>query len=51
VERLQDKVKHSKLGDAGLHAWQGTGVGRVTNPLGAGWVSIVLGLGFVLSFG
>jgi solute:Na+ symporter, SSS family len=48
---LQDKVKASKLGDAGLHAWQGTGVGHVTNPLGASWVSIVLGLGFVLSFG
>jgi SSS family solute:Na+ symporter len=48
---LQDKVKGSKLGDAGLHAWQGTGVGHVTNPLGASWVSIVLGLGFVLSFG
>jgi solute:Na+ symporter, SSS family len=48
---LQDKVKASKLGDAGLHAWQGTGVGDVTNPLGASWVSIVLGLGFVLSFG
>jgi solute:Na+ symporter, SSS family len=48
---LQDKVKASKLGEAGLHAWQGTGVGHVTNPLGASWVSIVLGLGFVLSFG
>jgi SSS family solute:Na+ symporter len=48
---LQDKVKASKLGDLGLHAWQGTGVGHVTNPLGASWVSIVLGLGFVLSFG
>jgi SSS family solute:Na+ symporter len=48
---LEDKVRASKLGEAGLHAWKGTGVGHVTNPLGASWVSIVLGLGFVLSFG
>ncbi len=31
-------------------AWGGTGIGHV-NPLGANWLTIVLGLGFVLSFG
>ncbi|WP_405881898.1 sodium:solute symporter family protein [Streptomyces sp. NBC_01384] len=31
-------------------AWGGTGIGE-TNPLGANWLTIVLGLGFVLSFG
>lgn len=34
-----------------VHAWQGTGIGDVTNPIGANWLAIVLGLGFVLSFG
>ena len=34
-----------------LHAWQGTAVGNVDNPLGATWIAIVFGLGFVLSFG
>jgi SSS family solute:Na+ symporter len=29
----------------------GTGVGHVDNPLGASWIPIVFGLGFVLSFG
>ncbi|WP_369357126.1 sodium:solute symporter family protein [Streptomyces sp. cg2] len=33
-----------------LTAWGGTGIGRA-NPLGANWLTIVLGLGFVLSFG
>ncbi|MGA5583124.1 sodium:solute symporter family protein [Streptomyces thermodiastaticus] len=31
-------------------AWGGTGIGEA-NPLGANWLTIVLGLGFVLSFG
>ena len=47
---LTDKVKHSQLGSAGLHAWQGTGIGS-HNALGSNWIGIVLGLGFVLSFG
>ncbi|PJI93359.1 sodium:solute symporter family protein [Luteimicrobium subarcticum] len=34
-----------------LSAWKGTGIGDVTNPIGANWLAIVLGLGFVLSFG
>ncbi|MCS0635334.1 sodium:solute symporter family protein [Streptomyces sp. LP05-1] len=37
-------------GEAFLHAWSGTGIGEA-NPLGANWLTIVLGLGFVLSFG
>jgi SSS family solute:Na+ symporter len=48
---LQDRVRDSKLGDAGLHAWQGLAVGNVTNPIDANWIAIVFGLGFVLSFG
>ncbi|MFI1798908.1 sodium:solute symporter family protein [Streptomyces sp. NPDC020379] len=37
-------------GDDYLSAWGGTGIGH-SNPLGANWLTIVLGLGFVLSFG
>ena len=48
---LKDKVAATDGGDALLHSWQGTGVGNVTNPLEASWIPIVLGLGFVLSFG
>ena len=33
-----------------MTAWGGTGIGHA-NPLGANWLTIVLGLGFVLSFG
>ncbi|MFI6133080.1 sodium:solute symporter family protein [Micromonospora sp. NPDC051141] len=49
VSGLMDAVRESKLGEAGLHAWQGTG--STDNPLGAHWLGIVFGLGFVLSFG
>jgi solute:Na+ symporter, SSS family len=49
---LQDKISAAKgLGPLALHPWQGTGVGDVTNPIGANWIAIVFGLGFVLSFG
>jgi solute:Na+ symporter, SSS family len=49
---LQDKVTGSKsLGALALHPWEGTGVSNVTNPIGANWIAIVFGLGFVLSFG
>jgi solute:Na+ symporter, SSS family len=51
VGGLKDKVRGSALEDGGLHAWQGLGVGNVTNPIDANWLGIVLGLGFVLSFG
>ena len=33
-----------------MTAWGGTGVGS-PNPLGANWLTVVLGLGFVMSFG
>ncbi|MFC7382712.1 sodium:solute symporter family protein [Sphaerisporangium rhizosphaerae] len=47
---LADKVRRSALGEPGLHAWANTGSADA-NPLGAHWIGIVLGLGFVLSFG
>ena len=50
VHGLAQKVKASTLGDAGLHAWEGLGIGS-HNSLGANWIGVVLGLGFVLSFG
>ncbi|SHG98670.1 solute:Na+ symporter, SSS family [Jatrophihabitans endophyticus] len=41
-----------KGNDTALHAWAGTGVGvDQQNPIGANFIGIVLGLGFVLSFG
>jgi solute:Na+ symporter, SSS family len=49
IDGLFAKVRASDLGDAALHAWQGTG--SSDNPLGANWIGIVFGLGFVLSFG
>src|SRR3954465_8257866 len=51
VDGLADKVRDAKLGEGGLHAWQGLGIGSVTNPIDANGIGIVLGLGFVLSFG
>jgi SSS family solute:Na+ symporter len=52
VGGLKDRVRDAKpLGDPALHAWQGLGIGNVTNPLGSDWVGLVFGLGFVLSFG
>src|SRR5947209_8793507 len=38
VNGLKDRVRHSALGDAGLHAWQGLGIGHVTNPIGGNWL-------------
>jgi SSS family solute:Na+ symporter len=51
INGLQDKVRDTKLGEAGLHVLQGTGVGDVVNPIGSTWIGLVFGLGFVLSFG
>ena len=48
---LREAVRGTEGGEGLLHAWKGTGVGNVTNPLEASWVPIVFGLGFVLSFG
>jgi SSS family solute:Na+ symporter len=44
------KVRQSPLGEAGLHTWSNT-AHATANPLGANWLGIVFGLGFVLSFG
>ncbi|WP_067503118.1 sodium:solute symporter family protein [Actinoplanes sp. TFC3] len=49
IDGLFDAVRNSDLGDAALHTWQGTA--NADNPLGANWIGIVFGLGFVLSFG
>ncbi|AQS69181.1 sodium:solute symporter family protein [Streptomyces pactum] len=46
---LSDSLTQSRGGDF-MTAWGGTGIGN-DNPLGANWLTIVLGLGFVLSFG
>ncbi|MDQ0787472.1 sodium:solute symporter family protein [Streptomyces sp. B3I8] len=46
---LTDSLTKSH-GDNFVTAWGGTGIGSA-NPLGANWLTIVLGLGFVLSFG
>jgi SSS family solute:Na+ symporter len=51
VNGLERKVRHSSLGNLGLHAWRGLGIGHVTNPIGGDWLVMVLGLGFVLGFG
>src|ERR1700754_2814959 len=48
---LQDKFKQTDVGEAGLHALQGTQIGDVVNPIGVSWIGIVFGLGFVLAFG
>ena len=47
---LKDKVAGTQLGSEAFSTWGGTNVGHWTNPLGD-WIGIVMGLGFVLSFG
>ena len=47
---LQHRVASSPLGPHSFSTWRGTEVGHWTNPLGD-WIGIVMGLGFVLSFG
>ncbi|MEU4891096.1 sodium:solute symporter family protein [Streptomyces sp. NPDC044780] len=46
---LKDSLVASH-GENFVSAWGGTGIGS-QNPLGANWLTIVLGLGFCLSFG
>ena len=48
---LKERVQEVNSKDELFHSWVGTGLGNVDNPLGASWVPIVFGLGFVLSFG
>lgn len=45
------KALENTQGGKMLSTWAGTGIGDVSNPIGANWLAIVLGLGFVLSFG
>jgi solute:Na+ symporter, SSS family len=49
INGLMDSVRNGPLGEAALHTWSNTG--STENPLGANWIGIVFGLGFVLSFG
>jgi SSS family solute:Na+ symporter len=51
ISGLDARVRHSMLGETGLHAWRGLSIGHVTNPIGGNWLVMVMGLGFVLSFG
>src|ERR1700754_4859050 len=48
---LKDHLRDSKLGEAGLHALRGTGVGDVVNPIGSPLIGVGFRLGVVLSFG
>ena len=48
---LTDAVGNSKLGTEATHSWQGLSISDTTNPIGANWIAIVFGLGFVQSFG
>ncbi len=48
---LKEAVTKVNPDDELFHSWKGTGAGNVDNPLGASWIPIVFGLGFVLSFG
>jgi len=47
---LKHKLSHSQIGTHAFSSWGGTDVGHWSNPLGD-WIGIVMGLGFVLSFG
>lgn len=43
-------TEHGQAAGAYTHAWQGM-TNTATNPLGVEWFGLVMGLGFVLSFG
>jgi SSS family solute:Na+ symporter len=47
---LQERVTSQAGHENHFETWSGTAVGNWTNPLGD-WIGIVMGLGFVLSFG
>jgi SSS family solute:Na+ symporter len=48
---LTDAISHGKLGEGATHSWKGLSISHTTNPIGANWIAIVFGLGFVQSFG
>ena len=49
IDGLFKSVREGPLGEQALHTWANTA--GSDNPLGANWIGIVFGLGFVLSFG
>jgi SSS family solute:Na+ symporter len=48
---LTEVISKGKLGEGATHSWQGLSLSHATNPIGANWIAIVFGLGFVQSFG
>lgn len=51
VEGLIETLNQTKiLGENGLSVWGGTGLDNTTNPYG-NWIALLLGMGFVNSFG
>jgi SSS family solute:Na+ symporter len=48
---LTDAISKGKLGEGATHSWQGLSISNTSNPIGANWIAIVFGLGFVQSFG
>jgi solute:Na+ symporter, SSS family len=47
---LKTHIDHTTLGAKAFSTWGGVGVPHWANPLGD-WIGIIMGLGFVLSFG
>src|SRR4051794_39157534 len=48
---LSETISKGKLGSGATHSWHGLSISDTTNPIGANWIAIVFGLGFVQSFG
>src|SRR3954454_13334406 len=48
---LSEAISKGKLGAGATHSWHGLSISDTTNPIGANWIAIVFGLGFVQSFG
>jgi solute:Na+ symporter, SSS family len=46
---LTQTISEGKLGAGATHSWQGLSITDTTNPIGANWIAIVFGLGFVQS--
>jgi SSS family solute:Na+ symporter len=48
---LTEAISNGKLGEGANHSWKGLSITDTSNPIGANWIAIVFGLGFVQSFG
>src|SRR3954470_8695096 len=48
---LSETISKGKLGSGATHSWHGLSISDTTNAIGANWIAIVFGLGFVQSFG